>query len=319
MDPPRPSLEALRAKYEAQARGSIPRPSTVADLVAAWLSHCKATYPARIGKRSSTFSNARDAAKAVICLYAHAPVASIGPVQLQAVRLYMIDSGLSRRTINDRIARIRRMYRWARDRGWIEQATVDALCIEGLRKGRSKAVERPKRKAVPIEDVVRTLRDTRLSPVVKDMVRVQLRTGMRPAEICELVGREIDTSGNPWVFQPEHHKMAWLDRERTVLIGERAQLALLPYLNDGPIFLTRRGTPYRVDSYSQEIRRACERQGIPRWTPQQLRKRAGTEAAKQGISVAQELLGHANERTTRAHYSDVTHSAETLRFVADFG
>jgi len=309
---------ALRASYEARVRGDIPSPTTVGQLVTAWLSHCRSNYPARPGKRSSTFTNARDATRPLLDLYSAHPIAALGPVELQAVRLYMIDSRLARKTINDRIARIRRMYRWAVDRGWIQSNLVEGLNIDGLRRNRSAAVETEPHQAVPIDSIMRTLRDRRLSPVVKDMVRFQLRTGARPAEVCELCGRDIDTSASPWVWKPPH-KMSWLERSRVILIGERAQLVLLPHLQDGPCFLSRRNKPYRIDSYRQEIVRAAERQGVERWTPQQVRMRTATEAATDSEIAARDVLGHADVRTTRKHYIDTRHSPEAMRFVRRFG
>lgn len=314
-----PSSQTLRDQYEAQVRGCTPRPNTVAELVAAYLSFCKEGYPNRPGKRSSTFTNVRDAVGALVDLYSSATIAGLGPVEIQSVRLFLIDQNLSRRTINDRTARIRRMYRWAMEHGWIGAEVVEGLTINGLRKGRSKAREAPKRRAVPIEHVVRTLRDPRMPQNIKDMVRVQLRTGMRPAEIVELRGGEIDTTESPWVYEPEEHKMAYLERKRIVLIGPRAQLTLLRYLNDGWIFVTRLGGPYRIDSYSQEIRRACDRMQVPRWCPAQLRKRTATEAAKHSEIAARDILGHADVRTTRQHYIDARHSPDAAQFAEKFG
>lgn len=314
-----PDRQTLREKYEAQVRGSLPRPNTVAELVTAYLSHCKENYPARVGKRSSSFTNARDAVRSIETMYGLLALDAVGPIQVQAARLFLIDQNLSRRTINDRLARIRRMYRWAMEKGWVGSEVVEGLCISGLRKGRSAARESPKRKAVPIETVMRTLRCPRMSKVVKDMVRVQLRTGMRPAELTELRGSEIDTTGEVWVYEPPEHKMAFLERQRTVLIGPRAQLILLPYLNDGFLFKTRRGQPYKVDSYSQEIRRACERLRIDRWCPALIRKRTATEAAKVSETAARDILGHSDVKTTRQHYIDARHSKDAVQFASEFG
>lgn len=314
------TLETLRDQYEAQVRGSMPRPNTVAELVAAYLSFCREHYPARIGKRSSSFTNARDAARSIETMYGPLALDAVGPIQVQAARLFLIDQQLSRRTINDRIARIRRMYRWAMERGWVGSEVVEGLCINGLRKGRSKAKETPLKRAVPIETVLRTIRDPRMSKAVKDMVRVQLRTGMRPAEITELRGSEIDTTDHlRWFYEPAEHKMAYLELRRVVLIGPRAQLILMGYMREGFLFLTRRGKPYKVDSYRQEIVRACQRQGIPPWCPLQLRKRTATEAAKVSETAARDVLGHADVKTTRQHYIDARHSADAARFATDFG
>jgi len=319
MDSPRPSLQILRSRYEAQVRGDTPRPSTVAQLVTAWLLHVKETCAPRPNGRSSSFTNSRDATRPMVELYPDLMVEQFGAVQLQAVRLYMIDLNLGRLTINDRIARIRRLYRFAKARGWIEQVTVDALGIDGLRKGRSKAKEVAKKRAVPMESIKQVLRDPKLGRTIKDMVRVQLATGMRPAEVCYLKGKEIDTSEKLWVFEPEDWKMAHMELTRTVLMGPRAQLVLGRYMNDGYLFLTRRQGPYRVDSYRQEIARSCLRMRVEHWCPLQIRKRTASEAAKQGEITAQHVLGHADVKTTRKHYITSVHSPEAQRFAESHG
>jgi integrase len=55
------------------------------------------------------------------------------------------------------------------------------------------------------------------------------------------------------------------------------------------------------------IRRACEKAGIPRWTPLQLRHAAGTEArqAGGGLDAAQVRLGHKNANVTEV-YAEVS-------------
>ena len=45
--------------------------------------------------------------------YGAEPAANFGPLALKTVRQRMVDDGLSRRYINDQVARIKRMYKWA--------------------------------------------------------------------------------------------------------------------------------------------------------------------------------------------------------------
>lgn len=319
--------QSLRDQYEAQVRGNAPRPQTVRQLVTAHLSFCQSVYPLRPGKRSNTFTNQRDATRELLDLYGDQPFNELQAFHLEVVRLNMInEGGLGRKTINDRMARIHRMYRWAASKGWVTAEYAESLAVPGLRKNRppiegaKPAKEVKKKPAARWDWITAVLRDQRMSPVVKDMIRVQLRTGMRPAEICELKGSEIELSESLWLYEPEEHKMAYLEMERSVLIASRAQLILMPYLQDGYLFKTRLGGPYRIDSYRQEIHRACDRQKVPRFGPQQIRKRTISEAAMQGGDIAaQKIAGHTDVRVTRKHYIDVRHSPEAVKFADTFG
>ena len=64
---------------------------------------------------------------------------------------------------------------------------------------------------------------------------------------------------------------------------------------------------YEDAALNRCIRRACEKAGIPRWTPLQLRHAAGTEArsAGGGLDAAQVRLGHKNANITQV-YAEVS-------------
>ena len=64
---------------------------------------------------------------------------------------------------------------------------------------------------------------------------------------------------------------------------------------------------YADDSLNRCIRRACEKAGIPRWTPMQLRHTAATEARKAGggLDAAQVRLGHKHASITEV-YAELT-------------
>ncbi len=59
---------------------------------------------------------------------------------------------------------------------------------------------------------------------------------------------------------------------------------------------------YDTDSYRRAIARACEKAGIGRWSPNQLRHSAATRIRKEmGIEVAQAVLGHRSVETTQVY------------------
>jgi integrase len=62
------------------------------------------------------------------------------------------------------------------------------------------------------------------------MVQLQLLTGMRPGEVCTMRVRDLDMSGQLWVYRPAHHKTLHHGHERVVYIGPKAQSVLRPFL-----------------------------------------------------------------------------------------
>jgi hypothetical protein len=104
------------------------------------------------------------------------PARDFGPLALRAVREAMIKTGLAYTTINSRINRIRRVFRWA---GSVEliPGTVNhnVGTVEPLQRGRSKARDPEEVKPVPIEQVEKTL--PFMPGPVAAMVRLQFLTG----------------------------------------------------------------------------------------------------------------------------------------------
>ena len=172
------------------------------------------------------------------------------------------------------------------------------------------------------------------------MVRVQLLTGARPGEICAMTTGRIDTSGAIWQYKPAHHKTAHHGKHRVITIGPRAQRVLRPYLLaelDSPVFSPSRsesdrlehrhkdrstplscgntpgsnrsrspkrspGDRYIVASYRRAIARACEKAGVPVWSPNQLRHTRATEIRKAyGLEHAGAVLGHSKVETTQVY------------------
>ena len=311
---------SLGELYLQRVRGRRATPTTVGEMVESWLAHCARTCPSRKG--SSTTTNMKDATRTLVGLFAAVPLAELTIDHLEAVRDCMIQFGLARRTINDRMSRLRTMMRH-----FGPLLDVPGLTLPGLRRGRSKAKETRKKYAVPIRDVLATLKDPYLNPVVKDLCRFQLRVGCRPGEAVRLRGSEIDTTGSPWIARPGSHKGSWRgESERIFAIGPRAQLIVLPHLNDGVIFKVQKhpyvdppriGNAYSVSSYSRAISRAAMRQCVPHWTPQQLRKRALTDAPTE--ELAQKIAGHEDVRTTIKFYRDPVLPGDVAEYAQSHG
>jgi integrase len=69
-----------------------------------------------------------------------------------------------------------------------------------------------------------------------------------------------------------------------------------------PFAKKRPGKLYSRVSYQRAIRRACDRAGVPHWTPNQLRHLAATKIrAAYGLEAAQVILGHSKADVTQIY------------------
>jgi integrase len=168
------------------------------------------------------------------------------------------------------------------------------------------------------------------------MVRLQLLTGCRAGEVMSIRGCDLTPGESTWEYRPAHHKNAWRGKDRVIPLGPRAVEVLKPYLKaDTTAFLfsprdtvashhagrtaARRSKPtpsererrrrskdgrkhagrYDRRTYRQAIVRGCDKAGVPRWSPLQLRHTAATAIrARYGLEAAQAVLGHSRPDTT---------------------
>src|SRR5262249_37700268 len=104
--------------------------------------------------------------------------------------------------------------------------------VEGLKKGKGEAREKPRIKPASDAHVEAVL--PHLPAVVRTMVEVQRLCGGRPQDIVGMRAIDIDMGGPVWEYRPQHHKTEHRnddpDRERIVFLGPRAQALLKPYL-----------------------------------------------------------------------------------------
>jgi integrase len=168
--------------------------------------------------------------------YGHTPAREFGPLALKAARQAMVDDGLSRGVVNQRVGRIRRMFKWAVAEQLLPETVYRALMtVPGLQRGRSEAREtEPVR---PVADTVVEATLPYLRPQVAAMVRLQRATGMRPGEVVLIRRMDLDTAGKVWLYRPGsdrgpagQHKMAWRGHGKVIAIGPRAQEILRPWL-----------------------------------------------------------------------------------------
>ena len=191
-------------------------------------------------------------------LYGTTPAADFGPVALKAIRQRMIERGLARTTVNQRIRCIRRVFKWAVSEELVPAGVLHALLsVDGLRRGRCAAREPKPVRPVPDAHVDAVL--PFLCPTVRAMVELQRHTGMRSGELCLLRACDIDCCGDVWVFRPPVHKTSHLAHNRSVQIGPRAQEIIRPLLANGAAYLF---SPALAQKERQAERRAARKSKV---------------------------------------------------------
>lgn len=231
---------------------------TVNHVLLAYLTHAGAYYVDRHGKPTSELSEVKYSLKPVRNLYGRTPVLDFGPLALKAVREWMLDQDWSRKTVNNRVDRIKRAFRWAVAEELVPPSVYEAMrTVPGLRAGRTRA-----RETAPVKPVPRAFVDAvlpYLGPPVAAMVELQWLTGMRPGEVVIMRACDLDTTGEVWLYRPSDHKTAWRGQERVVPLGPRAQEIVKR-------FLTTSTTAYLFSPMNAEAwRNQCRR--LQRKTP----------------------------------------------------
>ena len=332
----------IDSQWEASSRRVISSQHTGADLTVNELllgfwSHVEQHYRYPDGSPTAEVENYRYSLKPLRELYGHTIAANFGPLALKAVRQKMIDTGLSRALVNQRIGRVRRAFKWAVGEGLVSAGVYHGLqAVAGLQRGRCLACEAP-----PILPYDPTHVEAVLPLVnrhLRGLIQVQLLTGMRPSETCQIRRCDIDTTASVWTYRPAQHKTAWRGKSRAVAIGPAAQQLLKPFFTETAedyLFSPARamaerraeqraarkskvppsqrdrakrkpkkqpGMRYTHRSYDQAVRLACKKAAVPHWHPNQLRHTFATTVRKQfGLEAAQVGLGHSKADVTQIY------------------
>jgi integrase len=341
-----------RQRAELARKAEISDQLTIAELVSAYLKHCRSYY-VKAGRLTSEFHNIAGALAPLLDRHGFELVGSFGPRKLKAIRDGWVEQGIVRSQINARVHRLRRCFSWGVSEELVPADVLVALrTVKGLSRGRSAALEGEGGKPVDPAHIERIL--PLVDPRIAAMIRLQLLSGVRPGEVVQMTMRAIDTTGPVWIFTPREHKTAHHGKGRRVFLGPRAQDILRPWLRtelDAPLFQPRearaeqnaqrranRATKlwpshvrhqdkkraprplraprdrYDVASYRRAIARACQEAGIPAWNPHGLRHTAASELRRQfGEETTRLVLGHSRLDTTRLYgEADQARAAEAM-------
>ncbi|WP_422931415.1 tyrosine-type recombinase/integrase [Singulisphaera sp. PoT] len=345
---------SARAVDVSSSRGDRPRQDdlSVNELMVLYWRHAERYYT-REGEVARELDNIRDALRHLKPLYGHTSARAFGPKALKTIRQGLIDKGLARSTINARIQRIQRMFRWAAGEELIPADVHHGLkAVEGLRRGRDGAREAPAVKPVPDEHVAAVL--PHVTAPIRAMIQLQDLTGMRPGEVMTMRGCEIEQGEGVWIYRPGRHKTLERGKDRSIPIGPRAQAILAEWLQANPqaylfspiVAVERRNaekrrnrktpmTPsqaarrpkaspkraprrrYDKRTYNTAIARACDKAGVPKWAPNQLRHAVATRIRKLfSLEAAQVVLGHAKADVTQIYAErDLSRASDIARQV----
>ena len=208
------------------------------------------------------------------------------------------------------LSQCRRFVRWCVERGYAPaSALVTVQAVTPPRRGDRRFEADKPVVAVPESHIAAVVGI--MPAVLADMIRLQLATGMRPGEVCNMTTGDIDVTAEPWCYQPKKHKTAWRGKRRPIFLGPDARAIVERYLKPGlssalfspaegfrqwrdmqtagkayvnwPSYQKRaaartgyaeHGEHYSTVTYAQAIRRACKTADVPHWSPGQLRHNA---------------------------------------------
>jgi len=202
---------------------------TIAELMVLYLEHCKTYYRRPDGTPTNETDCIIQALRPLKELYSRTRVADFGPLALKTVRQAMIKKKWARTRINMNVGRIKRFFKWGVENEKVPASILHGLqAVQGLRAGRSEAKESDP--VGPVPDLHFAAARSKLSPMLQDMVDLQFCTGMRPGELVAMRSCDIDTSAEPWVYEPPFHKTHHHGHKRLIYLGPKAQKIIGPRL-----------------------------------------------------------------------------------------
>jgi len=190
------------------------------------------------------------------------PADDFGTAALERLRNYMVEAGLARRVVNDRVDLVKRMFRLAESHQLVARGNYHNLAtLAPLKPGRTPAPERDPVEPVAWERVEATL--PHLPTVLRAMVLLQWRTAMRPGEVVAMRETDIDKGAEDWIYRPRQHKSKHRGRRREVPLLAEARAILGPFLGAKREFLfvasghKAKAVRYTTSTYAQAVRRGA--------------------------------------------------------------
>ncbi len=310
---------------------------TVNELLLVFIRHAEKHYRRSDGTQTPEVAEFKALSHLVRNLYGNTPAVEFGPLALKTVRQQLIATGVCRSLVNQRIGRLKRVFKFAAAEELIPFEVFNRLTtVAGLQQGRSEAPE--SEPVCPVDDAHVDAAIPFLTRHVRGLVELQRLTGCRPGEACAIRRADIDMGGPIWLYRPSQHKTAWRGKPRVIAIGPRAQAVLREFFTtnlDDYLFSPRRSMEefragqrtkrtsavppsqqdrkrkkpskgpnerYTSRSYAQSVGDACVKASVPHWHPNQLRHSHATKVRKTfGLESAGAALGHSKMSATEIY------------------
>lgn len=284
---------------------------TIHVICAAYVLHAQ-TYYRKNGKVTAEYHCILSAMRPLKELFGDSPAKDFDSVALRLVRQKMIDSNdWCREYINKSIGRVIRIFRHAAEFKLVSASIIPELeLVEPLKFGRTKAKDYEPRSEIPAESIAAIKKHT--DPMTRDMIDLSLLTGCRGGELVALTGSIIDTSQDVWVAVLKDHKMAHKGKSRALVFGPQSIEILQRYWPKVP---SKRLFPVQRRTFTDRIKRACKKAGLPEYTSHWLRHTSATTIRREHtLDAAQGMLGHASAKTTEIYAGlDLSKAIEVAR------
>ena len=252
---------------------------TVNELVLAHLKWAALSYRDAGGKTSRSVGNLKYAFRKLKALFGPTPAVEFGPKALKSLMAAWVADGIVRKMVNNRAGCVKRLFKWAVSEELIGADAYQRLqSVEGLRLGRSEAIDNPPVRPAAAADVEAVL------PLLCDMVRalllLQINTGARAGELVKLRVCDIDrTDPAAWAYTPATHKGTWRGKTRTIYFGPKCQEVLAALVaRAGPDANAYIFAPARAEDDRNAARGASRK--TPKWASHMARNAAKRPAQR---------------------------------------
>ncbi|MDR2756685.1 MAG: tyrosine-type recombinase/integrase [Planctomycetaceae bacterium] len=242
---------------------------------------------------------------------------------------HLIKMGFAKSQNNRLFKLLKRVFSWGAKPNFDENGTWDKLptfvssafiadmqALTTVSEGKTN----PPRSDVE-ENVVRAVFPF-VSEKIADMLQIQLLTGMRPKELCNMCVGDIKRTkkefaeygrlydGINWIYVLKTHKTEKKIGAKAIPLGIEEQDIINKYWNDNtlsPIFKNKNGKAFTRAEYGRKIKNAIDKNELQKFVPYQIRHTSLTEiSAEHGRDIARAVAGHTTEKMTAIYdHSDI--------------
>jgi len=257
----------------------------IVELAARYLEHVDRRYGAK-----PEATHYKNAVRHVVSMYGSLRASEFSPKKLKLVRERMLQNKIgkakrtpSRRYINDQVARVKRMLRWAVAEELVDAEVLRTIeCVEPLCAGETEALEG--RKVQPVDDTHVDAIKPFVSRQIWAIIEVQRHSAARGTEVLTMRPVDIDMTHDVWLYRPVDHKNKHRGKDRLIHLGPKCQEAIKPFLVNRPVdaYLF---SPVEAVNEQQAEAKSRRRPG-QRATPRKTSRRVGPRYTRSSYRVA---------------------------------